>query len=132
MTARPFLSMTLAGLCLLAGGAAALAANESREISTAAAHASMAAGADQLPVVHAHLHHVVNCLVGPGGTGYDSSQEDPCKGQGAGAIPDASAGQKPHLESALSLAQDGLAATDLATAKARAAAAAKMLRKAGK
>ncbi len=132
MTARLFPSLALAGLGLLIAGSASYAADESREVATAAAHASMAAGADKLPMVHAHLHHVINCLVGPGGSGYDASQEDPCKGQGAGAIPDASPRQRAHLESALSLAQDGLAATDLSTAKARATATAKMLHKAEK
>ena len=56
---------------------------------TAAAHAGMAIGAPNIAGVHLHLHHVLNCLVGPGGAGFDANVLDPCKGMGTGAIRDA-------------------------------------------
>ena len=60
-----------------------------KQVQTAAAHAGMALGAPTLAKVHMHLHHVLNCLVGPGGAGFDANALDPCKGMGHGAIRDA-------------------------------------------
>ena len=69
------------------------------EIMTAAEHAGLSGAASNLKMAHAHLHHALNCLVGPSGEGYDSSAFDPCKGKGNGAIPDAdSKVQKQSLE----------------------------------
>ena len=42
-----------------------------------------------MPGVQAHLHHTLNCLVGPGGDGFDAKQMNPCAQAGNGAIPDA-------------------------------------------
>jgi hypothetical protein len=39
------------------------------------AHAGMALGAADLKLVHTHLHHVINCLVGPSGKGFDAQAE---------------------------------------------------------
>ncbi len=118
------LFLTAAGtLLLLAAGPAAAASqqNARQEIATAAAHAGMAANAADLTMVHAHLHHVINCLVGPHGAAYDATQEDPCKGQGAGAIPDTtSAGTKKNLEAALAIARTGARDTSMTTAKEKA------------
>jgi len=75
-------------------------------------------------MVHMHLHHVVNCLVGPTGTGFDATNANPCAKAGNGAIPDASAAQKAKLATALASANAGLAATDVAAAQKDAAAAA--------
>lgn len=85
----------------------------SRETGIAVAHAGMALGAADLKTVHAHLQHVVNCLVGPSGAGYDAQQGDPCKGMGQGAIVDANgdANRTSQLQSALADAMDGLKAT---------------------
>lgn len=107
-------------LCAAAAFAAgpALAADVSAEITNAAMHANLAAQAGDIAGVHTHLHHAVNCLVGPGGTGFDSKELNPCSNTGNGAIPDAaSTAQKAKLQSALATANSGLAATDLATAK---------------
>ena len=86
------------------------------EISTAHAHALMAQSATSVAMAHTHLHHVINCLVGPGGTGFDAAAGNPCKGQGNGAITDASANHALHarLESALADAQAGLKSESLA------------------
>jgi len=94
-----------------------LAADVAGEISTAATHATLAAQASALDGVHMHLHHTLNCLVGPGGSGFDAKQINPCAGSGGGAIPDESdQAKKKALEGAANTARAGIAATDMATA----------------
>jgi hypothetical protein len=101
----------------LAGGAFAQTASARDEIATAHAHALMAASADTVEVGHAHLHHVINCLVGPKGAGFDAAAGEPCKGQGNGAIPDSRGDPalEARLESALAAARSGLKASGLDT-----------------
>lgn len=112
-----FTTIAVAG-GLLALSTTTIAADASKEISTAATHAGLAAAATVIDTVHVHLHHTVNCLVGPSGAGYDAKQMDPCKGMGGGAIPDTSdAAKKKALEDAVSKANAGLAANDLTAAK---------------
>jgi hypothetical protein len=107
----------------------ALAADPAKEISVAEQHAGFAATATVITTVHAHLHHTVNCLVGPNGEGFDAKQLNPCNGFGAGAIPDATdPAKKQALQQALSKAQAGLASDDLAAAKENAAAAQALLK----
>lgn len=72
----------------LAGLPAAAYASAATEISTAAEHAGLSAASNSLLLAHMHLHHTLNCLVGPGGRGFDAKAADPCKGMGNGAIPD--------------------------------------------
>ena len=107
----------------------ALAADASGEIVTAATHADLAAQASDLNGVHTHLHHAVNCLVGSGGAGFDKTQINPCAGSGNGAIPDmADAAKKKVLEAALAEANAGIAATNMAVAKADATGTAAALK----
>lgn len=82
----------------------------SKQVSTAGAHAGMALGAADLKMPHAHLHHVINCLVGPSGKGFDSQEANPCKGQGQGAIVDAKGdtASESRLHAALTQAEHGL------------------------
>ncbi|MCX7514733.1 hypothetical protein [Frateuria sp. STR12] len=91
-----------------------------RQVSTASAHAGMALGAANLKMAHAHLQHVINCLVGPSGQAFDADAENPCKGMGEGAIVDAKgdAARESQLQAALNEAQQGLHATTLADAQA--------------
>ena len=98
---------------------AAYAAGDSgKEISTAAQHAGLAAKATTIDMVHTHLQHVVNCLVGAKGTGFDAKAANPCGKLGDGAIPDASdAHMKETLGDAVKIANMGLASNDLATAQ---------------
>jgi hypothetical protein len=99
------------------------------EIATAGQHADMAAGAADLNTAHMHLHHTINCIVGPSGAGYDKTQMNPCANQGGGALVDAtSASSKTNLQNAVNEAQAGLASSDLATAKKDAAAASASLK----
>jgi hypothetical protein len=91
-----------------------------KQASTAAAHAGMALGAADLAMAHAHLQHVINCLVGPSGDGYDSQQADPCKGMGQGAIVDArgDAARESQLQAALTQARQGVNAATVDEAHA--------------
>lgn len=90
------------------------------EISTAHTHAVYAQQAPSVAVSHVHLHHVINCLVGPKGTGFDANQANPCKGQGNGALPDSAGNSAVHgkLTTALSEAQAGLKSNDLKAVQA--------------
>jgi len=65
-----------------------------------------------------HLHHTVNCLVGPEGQGFDAKEANPCQKLGNGAIPDAAdQALKAKLTAALAKAQAGLKSDDLAAAR---------------
>ncbi|HEY3644930.1 MAG TPA: hypothetical protein VGM16_06280 [Gammaproteobacteria bacterium] len=98
---------------------AAGSANPDQEIATALQHAGMSAGSSKLEDVHAHLHHVINCLEGPSGEGYDSTAEDPCKGQGTGAINDVKnkSKERKELDDAVKYANKGLKENDLKKAQ---------------
>jgi hypothetical protein len=98
--------------------APSLAADPGAEVTNAAMHAGLAAQASDIDAVHTHLHHTVNCLVGPGGAGFDSKEMNPCANTGNGAIPDSTNPQaKQELQGALAKANGGLAASDLTTAQ---------------
>lgn len=102
-----------------------------KEVSTAATHAGMAAAASDMKTTQMHLHHVVNCLVGPNGAGFDAAEANPCKGQGNGAIPDTKdAGKLASLNQALAQANAGLKETDVAAAQKDATATYGLLQKA--
>jgi hypothetical protein len=95
------------------------------ELNTAQTHASLAAKAADINGVHMHLHHALNCLVGPGGTGFDTTNANPCANAGKGILVDSTdAAQKAKLQTAVTQAQAGIAATDLAAAQADATATA--------
>lgn len=81
------LSLTLvAGL--FAAGLALATSHGMKELDTATEHAGFAAKADTLKKHRMHLQHVVNCLVGERGKGFDDSVGNPCNGMGKGAIHD--------------------------------------------
>src|SRR5690242_3260070 len=136
MTAQSSLRAVLGVACACAALAllaprAASGADAAKEVSTAEQHAGFAASAKDLNMVHTHLHHVVNCLVGPKGKGYDSKAANPCKEYGAGAIPDTTdASKKQMLEEAMKEAQKGLGENNLAAAQKSATTAGATLKKA--
>jgi hypothetical protein len=106
-----------------------LAADAAGEITTAAMHAGLAAQGTDIATVHTHLHHTVNCLVGPGGTGFDAKELNPCANSGNGAIPDSSSTQtRQALDAALAKANGGLASNDLSAAQKDAADTEAMLK----
>jgi len=120
------LPVFLLALALPMGASAADAGSAvSKQMATADAHAGMALSAADLKMAHTHLHHVVNCLVGPDGKGFDAKAGDPCKGMGQGAIGDAKgdAATEATLHAALKQARQGLKATTLDGAHAGAKAA---------
>jgi hypothetical protein len=114
---------------LIASCVAALAlptvafADVDAQIVVAANHAGMASKAEAIDTIHLHLHHVVNCLVGKDGKGYDAGSGNPCAKAGAGLIPEGSAMQKTKFAAAVTAANAGIAATDLAAAQKDAAEA---------
>jgi hypothetical protein len=113
------LSLTsVVAVVLTALSAGALAADPAQEVATAATHAGFAAQAAGIEQAHMHLHHTVNCLVGPKGQGFDPNEANPCQKLGDGAIPDtADATAKAKLTAALAKAQAGLKSDDLSAVK---------------
>lgn len=112
--------------CALATGLTITASAQDKaatEVTTAHAHALMAQHAATLTMADAHLHHVINCLVGSKGAGFDAAAGTPCKGQGNGAIPDSASDQalRAKLETALTEARAGLESSTLASAQQAAA-----------
>jgi hypothetical protein len=92
--------------------------DQAKEVSTAATHAGLAAKATDMKMTQTHLQHVVNCLVGPKGKGFDAAPGNPCKDQGNGAIADTKdKKQKAALNQALAKARSGLKAKDMAAAQ---------------
>lgn len=106
----------------------AQAADLGSEIVSARTHAGLAAKASDLAGVHMHLQHTINCLVGPGGDGFDRKAMNPCANSGAGAIPDeADPAIKNVLQAAAERARAGLATTDIGTAQSDATDTAALL-----
>jgi hypothetical protein len=98
------------------------------EIATAAQHAGFAAAAPNLVQTHMHLHHALNCLVGPQDGDFDKTNMNPCAQEGKGAFPDESDPEiKTKLQSAMSACEDGIGSSDEATAKKDAATAESLL-----
>jgi hypothetical protein len=121
-------ALAFAAAFIAAGSALAAAPQPAKEIAAAAQHAGLAAQGTTLKEVQTHLHHTINCLVGPEGKGFAPKEMNPCAALGNGAIPDtADAAKKKALEMALSEAQDGVAEDELADAKEDAAKTQTML-----
>jgi len=124
--------MRLEGILLAAGLVLAPVvayADAASETVTAQTHADLASHAADLAGVHMHLHHVVNCLVGPAGAGFDAKEINPCANAGNGAIPDTTnPSQKKLLQDAVTKAQSGIAATQLAAAQKAASDTSTMLK----
>ncbi|MDE2273858.1 MAG: hypothetical protein KGL00_06630 [Gammaproteobacteria bacterium] len=124
------LSFALAIGLMLAVPCSFAAGNASQEIATAAAHAQMAAAAADKSTADMHLHHAINCLVGPGDRRYDAQAGDPCKGMGNGAMHDLghAPAEQVRLQQALMQAELGLRADSLDTTHAAATRAADALK----
>jgi hypothetical protein len=97
-------------------------------ISTAATHAGMAASGADVAGVRRHLHHVLNCLVGPDGQGFDAAAGNPCAAAG-GAIPQtADAAAKEKLQKAATQLRAAIGNDDLDAAKKAAGDVQQMLK----
>jgi len=77
--------LAFAGLTALLPASAL--ADGPQAVGIAAQHAGLAAAAGNMNLARTHLHHVLNCLVGPGGDGFDAAPGNPCANAGGGAIP---------------------------------------------
>lgn len=99
------------------------------EISTAIEHSGYASEVKTTAGVHLHLHHVVNCLVGPHGHGFYPPAGDPCHGMGNGALNDLSGNSRTRdeLRRALREAKVGLREKGFEPAHATALRVRKML-----
>ena len=95
-----------------------LAGDSSEQAAIAAQHAGLASNEAEIANVHSHLHHAVNCLVGPSGVGFNAAAGNPCDGMGEGAIAEAAdADTRMAYENALTQALSGLGSQDVVTAK---------------
>jgi hypothetical protein len=115
--------MKVLSILLVSGCIAATAAlaDVKGEIEIAQDHAGLAIKATNIAGVKLHLHHTINCLVGPNGDGFDAQVANPCAKAGMGAIPDtADAKQKTALQQAVMNAKQGLATDDMAAAQSAA------------
>lgn len=112
------LAITLAVLACLAAPVGFATGTANQAVDTASKHAEMAVDATDKTTADKHLHHVINCLVGPDGKGFDSGFENPCQGMGNGALGDIqNAAEKAQLEKALTEAKKGLKAKTYETTK---------------
>jgi hypothetical protein len=136
MSVLPYLKSIAAPAIVLAGLVAAVPAladaDVAKEIATAEAHAGFAVKAADMKGLQMHLQHVVNCMVGPNGKGFDAAPGNPCKDQGAGVMPDfkGTRAKRASLQKALDAARAGLKATDVAVAREKATDAGELIKKA--
>lgn len=92
------------------------AGNANKEIATAVIHANVASQVDNLGGVHLHLHHVLNCVLGPHSKQYSAAAEKlsayKCVGLGDGALPDSrDPAVRNDLQRAVTLADGGIEAS---------------------
>ena len=93
----------------LAISAPPAAADPLKQAAMASQHAGLAAKAPDAKTTEMHLHHVINCLVGPGGDGFDASVGNPCKDLGNGGMREATdVTQAKAMKLALRKANSGL------------------------
>jgi len=118
--------IALAIAALAASGAVFAQDALETQLATAVQHAEFSMGADDIDMAVRHLGHVLNCIAGEGGDGFDGSWGHPCDGQGAGILNDieghaAADDLMAVLRSAHGLAMDGVEAGSLGAVQAAAA-----------
>jgi len=96
------------------------------QLQTAIQHAGFSASAEDLAMASRHLGHVLNCIVGEGGEGFNADWGHPCGGQGAGIMNDLSshpqaADLQALVETARQLAAQGVTQESLLAVQAAAA-----------
>jgi hypothetical protein len=98
------------------------------EIMNAAEHAEYSSESATIDNARFHLHHALNCLVGPAGEGFDATQFYPCRGIGNGVVPDAAdPALRARFAGAAATIRKALAEDDLPKAQADAADAARTI-----
>lgn len=95
------------------------------QLATAVQHAGFSASATEHAMAVRHLGHVLNCLAGAGGDGFNAEWGHPCDGQGAGIVADlashpAAADLAIVVEAARQLAAQGVAEGSLGAVQAAA------------
>ena len=108
-------TIALIGFAWLAPGIAL--ADAAMAKATAAQHAGLAAGSDAIGMVHRHLHHALNCLVGPEGEGFDEAAGNPCREQGSVIPETADAEMKESLEAVAKQVREAIANNDMTAVK---------------
>lgn len=108
-------STALLGALLLSSAALAQGGDAAKELATASTHAQLSAASQSMEVATMHLHHTINCLVGPHGRGFDAAAGNPCKSMGDGALRDSPRKSELHAKAlrALAVARRGIAAKEL-------------------
>jgi len=101
------------------------AGDPSAELNTAVTHAGFAAKYETMKEITLHLHHALNCLVGPQDKLFDAAAGNPCQGQGNGYLPDQKAAkgensQYYEVRWAVQIAAQALASDNMGQAKAAA------------
>jgi hypothetical protein len=101
------------------------AGDPSAELKTAITHAGFAAKYETMKEVTLHLHHALNCLVGPQDKLFDAAAGNPCQGQGNGYLLDQKAAKgegNQYYEAwwAAQITGQALASDNLGAAKAAA------------
>ena len=107
---------------------AAAVADGPQAIGVAANHAGLASMAGNIDMVHTHLHHVLNCLVGAGGQGFDQAKGNPCGGSGPAIPQTADAATKTKLEMVAANVRAGTTNPDIEASKKVASDAAAALK----
>ncbi|MBX3143256.1 MAG: hypothetical protein KF813_05850 [Trueperaceae bacterium] len=95
------------------------------QLATAIQHAGFSATAGEHAMAARHLGHVLNCIAGEGGDGFNAEWGHPCNGQGAGIANDlashpAAADLAIVVEAARQLAMQGVADGSLGSVQAAA------------
>jgi len=125
------ITVTLLGAILIGSIASsqmieAPSGNLATQLATAVTHAGFSASAEAIEMATTHLGHVLNCIVGTDGEGFNADWGNPCGSQGAGIINElASHPQAADLEalveSARALAAQGVTQTSLVAVQTAAA-----------
>lgn len=102
------------------------------QLGTAIQHAGFSASAGELPMAVRHLGHVLNCIAGAGGDGFNAEWGHPCEGQGDGIANDlsshpAAADLTILVEAARQLAMQGVGESSLGAVQAAANGVAALL-----
>jgi hypothetical protein len=113
-TAGLLSGLALAGLLLPTSAALA---GIGEELTIAQTHSLLAyrSGGRGVGGAKTHLQHVLNCLVGPGGEGYNATPPmmDPCSNSGKGALNDAvSPAQKQKIITAIAMTKKAMEITE--------------------
>ena len=104
---------------------------------TSVQHSKFSQNYSNLKEITSHLQHVMNCIEGARGSGYDGGVGNPCQGQGSGMITDAkTAGGKytqavPLFELADEIAATGLKSKSVEKSKTAGWAAQMVLERVG-